>query len=141
MCKRCPTATPVGTTEIEGYELLFRGGVANVEVRDDSTVPVLIWDIQPNDEDALDIYEGFPKLYVKQDIELELNGENVTAMAYIMTPGRAAGLPSKSYLNTIAQGYRTAGFDIGVLKEALERTREIQSEEQNQQSQFNMKWW
>ena len=47
MAFRCPTAKVAGTSELKGYELLFRGGrfgaVATVEPKEGSSVPVLLW--------------------------------------------------------------------------------------------------
>lgn len=63
MARRCPTAKAVGRGEIKDYELLFRGhresAVATVEPKKGARVPVLIWDIGPEDERNLDVYEGY----------------------------------------------------------------------------------
>ena len=60
MKKRCPTARVIGRTEIEDYELVFKGSkssaVATIEPCEGSIVPVLIWDIKDEDEKALDRY-------------------------------------------------------------------------------------
>lgn len=158
MAHRCPTAKPVGTAVIKNYELLFRGGrrggVATVEPREGASVPVLLWSIRPKDEASLDHYEGFPNLYGKRMMEVELGGGTVPAMVYVMTPGHDAGYPSDYYLNVIAEGYRTAGFDLGVLAAAVERTEEIMAEEMErlaagmgpdedfeQGNLFGLKWW
>lgn len=129
MALRCPTAKVVGKSELKGYELLFRGGhrgaVATVEPKEGSTVPVLIWKIQKKDEAALDLYEGYPNFYGKEMLEVELDGRNVSAMAYIMTPGHSFGVPSDYYIDTIEQGYETAGFDTQVLTDAIERAYEL----------------
>jgi cation transport regulator ChaC len=155
MALRCPTAKPVGTAVIKDYELLFRGwrrgGVATVEPREGSAVPVLVWDIKPKDEVALDHYEGYPNFYGKRMMEVELDGKPVSAMVYVMTPGHDAGYPSDYYLNVIAEGYKTAGFDLGVLDDAVERTEEIMAAEMEklaaeleqddgQCTLFDMKW-
>lgn len=59
MTRRCPTAKVIGKGEIKDHELLFRRGnlsaVATVEPRAGSSVPVLIWEIGPEDERNLDI--------------------------------------------------------------------------------------
>lgn len=118
MAFRCPTAKVVGKSELKDYELLFRGGrrgaVATVEPKEGSTVPVLIWEIQNRDEVSLDLYEGYPNLYGKQMLEVELDGKTVPAMVYVMTPGHSFGIPSDYYSNVIWQGYETAGFETQV---------------------------
>ena len=155
---RCPTAKPVGTAELKDHELLFRGwrrgGVATVEPRAGSAVPVLVWDIKPKDEIALDRYEGFPHLYGKRMMDVELDGRPVSVMVYVMTPGHEAGYPSQHYLNVIAEGYQSAGFDLAVLDAAVDRTEEIMQQEMEQlaaelekdqdygqSSLFDLKWW
>ena len=127
---RCPGALVVGTSEVKGYELLFRG-VATIEPKEGASVPVLLWKISPENEKALDRYEGWPRLYRKEDLEVELEGKTVSAMVYVMNDGRQAAMPSDYYYNVIAEGYRTAGMDEAVLEQALERTKEVQEQEQS----------
>ena len=123
MSYRCPRAKLLGKTVIKGYELLFKGrrdsAVATIEPKEGAEVPVLIWDIQPSDERTLDIYEGFPRLYIKQDFEVEFNDETITAMAYVMTPGRVFGVPSEGYYQTIHTGYKEHGISTKGLYNAL----------------------
>jgi len=123
MAKRCPKARIVGTTTIYGYQLLFRGGyesaVATIEPMKASNVPVLVWEITPADEVSLDRYEGFPFLYRKENLKVHLNNEEVTAMVYIMNDGRPLGTPNCYYYSTILEGYKTAGFDVNILREAV----------------------
>lgn len=111
---RCPTAKIVGKGVIPDHELLFRGyptgAVATVEPKTGENVPVLIWDIGPEDEYYLDRYEGYPTLYGKQDIAVETEQRMEDIMVYTMTEGHEIGIPSQNYLNTIANGYLAAGF-------------------------------
>ena len=123
MAYRCPTAEVVGTSELKGYELLFRGAhrgaVATVEPKEGSAVPVLLWKIRKSDEEALDSYEGYPRLYGKQMLQVELDGKEVSAMGYIMTPGHALGVPSEGYADIIWEGYEQCGLDIKPLADAI----------------------
>lgn len=121
---RCPTAEVVGTAVLRDWRLWFRGGnggaVATVEREKGWKVPVLIWKIQPQDERALDRYEGFPFLYRKETLRLTVNGKRVRAMVYIMNEkGRPYGTPSAGYLDTIRKGYESAGFDSSILAHAV----------------------
>lgn len=125
---RCPTATIVGASEIKNYELLFRG-VATVEPKEGASVPVLLWKIEPLDERALDRYEGWPYLYRKEMVDVELQGKPVSAMVYLMNDVRSYDLPSDYYYRVIEEGYKTAGFDTAVLEQALERTEECMEQE------------
>lgn len=107
----------IGTSELKNYELVFKG-VATIEKKRESVVPIVVWGITPSDEKALDRYEGFPHLYIKENIDIELNGQTVTGMAYVMTDCRGYGAPSPSYLQTIADGYDSFGFDTDKLLKA-----------------------
>jgi len=123
MAWRCPNARIVGATAIKNYQLLFRGGrksaVATIEPMKGGSVPVLVWEITPADEAALDRYEGFPFLYRKENLEVCIEGKKVTAMAYIMNDNRPLGTPSCYYYSTILEGYKTAGFDVDILRHAV----------------------
>ncbi len=126
MAQRCPTSKFVGTTVLEGYELLFRGchggAVATVEPKDNSTVPVGIWEITDRDEKALDIYEGFPHLYRKETVKVKINGKNKNVMIYIMNDGRPINAPSVYYYDIIEEGYCDCNIDPLPLEEALSET-------------------
>lgn len=128
MASRCPTATVVGTATLNNWRLCFRGGrgsaVATVERRKGGSVPVLVWTLQPKDEAALDAYEGWPRLYRKETLRIRLNGKPVFAMIYLMNHGYPLGSPSYFYLNTILEGYHSAGFDVGSLLEAVRQSGE-----------------
>ena len=123
MANRCPTAKVVGNSKINGYRLLFRGAhagaVATIEPFKGESVPVLAWEITPADEAALDRYEGWPFLYRKETIKVRLNGKTVQAMVYIMNEGRPLGQPSCYYYSTILDGYKSAGFDVEMLRKAV----------------------
>ena len=122
MADRCPTARVLGASGMEGWRLLFRGAregaVATVEPFNGGSVPVLVWEITPADEAALDRYEGWPFLYRKETVKVKLDGKNVKGMVYIMNEGRPMGLPNCYYYSTILEGYKDAGFDVNVLRKA-----------------------
>jgi gamma-glutamylcyclotransferase (GGCT)/AIG2-like uncharacterized protein YtfP len=128
MAYRCPDATVIGTTVLNGYRLVFRGGrhsgVATIEQERGSAVPVLLWEITKRCEQALDRYEGYPHLYRKEQLTVDLDGEKVQAMAYVMNEGPPPAMPGAYYYATILHGYRDCGFDEAILKEAVMRTTE-----------------
>jgi len=125
MAIRCPTAKPVGTAMLKGWQLTFRG-VATLEPEADAETPVGVWEITAADEVALDRYEGFPRLYRKEMVEVKLRGKPLTAMIYLMNDGMPC-LPSKWYLDAIAEGYGNLGLDTVHLTKALEHTKEKMS--------------
>lgn len=122
---RCPYAKVLGKGELPDYELLFRGSshsaVATVEPKKGASVPVLLWEITPRDEEALDRYEGWPRLYRKETVTVLCGKRKVKAMVYIMNYGKL-GAPSGHYLQTILDGYMTARFDKKYLDKAVERS-------------------
>lgn len=123
MACRCPTAQVLGSAKLTGYRLFFRGGnggaVATIERQKGGIVPVLLWRITPYDEEALDRYEGYPRLYWKETVKVRFKGQWVSAMVYIMNEGRPLGAPSRYYYEVIRHGYIDAGFDISVLNKAV----------------------
>lgn len=126
MALRCPTAKLVGTSEVEGYRLLFRGSktgaYATIEKAEGYKVPVLIWEIGEADEAKLDRYEGFPSFYYKKDLTVSVDGKRRKAMAYIMDERRPLGEPSYGYYEVIEDAYTKFHFDMDILEEALEYT-------------------
>ena len=149
MKQRCPTARVIGASEIKDYELVFRGSrysaVATIEPCKRSSVPVLLWGIQKEDEKSLDRYEGYPNFYKKENMEILLNGRTVSAMVYVMTHGHELGIPSKHYKTSIEEGYMDAGFDTDILQNAVDKTLGRMEEDMKdigeQDSLFGMKWW
>lgn len=149
MASRCPTAKVIGASEIKDYELLFRGGrgrsVATVEPLKGAKVPVLVWSLQERDLQALDHYEGYPHLYRKEILDLELERGTLSAMVYVMNEVRPYGSPSDYYLTAIMEGYRAAGFDTDLLERAVERAIQLAQEQQKadpeQGAMFSPKWW
>ena len=146
MAFRCPTAKVVGTSELKDYELLFRGGrkssVATVEPLKGSSVPVLLWKLKERDLQALDRYEGYPSFYRKEILPVELKGKTIPAMVYIMNDGHPFGSPSDFYLNTIMEGYQSAGFDTEFVEQAVEKSIRLAQEQQEpeQGTLFSLKW-
>ncbi|HZJ99538.1 MAG TPA: gamma-glutamylcyclotransferase family protein [Tissierellaceae bacterium] len=152
MKHRCPTAKVIGASELNDYELVFRGSrhnaVATIEPCKGSTVPVLLWSIKSNDEKALDRYEGYPSFYDKGGVNIIIDNHKTSAMIYIMTAGYKLGNPSDNYLKTIEEGYIDAGFDKNILHNAVEKNlskiedfKEIDEHEPEQGDIFGMKWW
>ena len=121
---RCPTAKFYGTGEVQGYELQFKGrensAIATIAPKDGASVPVGLWEIQPRDEKALDLYEGFPSHYFKEDVQVQVGNREVSAMVYVMNLRMNFNLPSPSYYATVHQGYRDCGLDTASLEQALQ---------------------
>ena len=92
----------------------------NIEPMKGYTIPVLVWEITPADEAALDLDEGFPHLFEKQQFRIRLDGKLLNCMAYVMRGDRPLGKPSAFYYSTLLEGYRAAGFETDILKAAVQ---------------------
>lgn len=123
MEQRCPTAKLLGVSSIDGYALEFHGRkggvVATIVPKEDSRVPVVVWEVFMQDEHSLDIYEGFPKLYYKNEFCIHLGKKKVRGFAYVMTSGYKVNLPSEYYFNVILDGYTDNNIDTKTLFAAL----------------------
>ena len=124
MSQRCPTARLVGSDVLSDWQLRFRGtpgnAVATIERVKDHTVPVLIYALEPEDELALDGFEGWPQLYRKEDVEVRVDGRTVTAFTYIMNEvNHPYNQPGGYYYNVILAGYLLNDFEVGILQEAV----------------------
>jgi gamma-glutamylcyclotransferase (GGCT)/AIG2-like uncharacterized protein YtfP len=144
MRMRCPQARVIGTGILKNYRLTFRGygrGVANVERKRGVCVPIVLWEITPECEQALDLYEGFPRLYVKRIVNvLTSEGRVVRAMMYVMAE-RYEGCPAEpsgAYVSSICQGYFANGLSIAPLKEALQINKH---ERECQEEKHPRGWW
>ena len=120
MARRCPTATIVGTTILKDWRLLFNGP-ASIERKQGYQVPVLIWDIQPEDEKSLDRYEGYPSYYRKEMLKVKVKDQIIDAMVYIMNTNKESQ-PGQFYYNVLDKGYERFGFDKRILEKALEES-------------------
>jgi hypothetical protein len=125
MNMRCPNAKLIGVGTIKNYRLTFRGksrGVANIEKQVESIVPVVLWEITAKCEKALDIYEGYPRLYDKRNVEvINEKGEIVEAFVYIMVKEyeNMPAQPTSYYLGIIWDGYLDNNIPLIILREAL----------------------
>lgn len=127
---RCPDAVEVGTGIIKDFRLLYKGSktgcYATIEKAKGEKVYVEVWHISEHDEKSLDRYEGFPRFYFKQIIDVYMdNGEILRAMVYIMDKARKAGLPSKEYYNVIERSYERLGFDKSELEKSIQYTKRM----------------
>lgn len=120
---RCPGAKLYGTGVIDDYELQFKGqphgAFATIAPKEGDFVPVAVWEISKQNEQALDRYEGYPSHYFKQNVPVQLDGEEVDAMVYIMNLKMNFGLPSPYYYGTAYEGYNDCGLDTDVLDKAI----------------------
>lgn len=116
MAWRCPDAVTVQPFYLLDWRLAF-SGVATIQPRPGDRVPGALWAISDADEQALDIFEGWPSLYRKETVRQD----SIDFMVYVMNSDPPAE-PSGGYVATIAQGYQDWGLDLGCLDRAIQTT-------------------
>lgn len=124
MAFRCPDSKLLGTGNLLNWRLMFKGEMpysyATIEEWDGFFVPVVIWEISSADEKRLDRYEGYPKFYLKRDVEIETSdGEKLQGMVYVMSGEQRLNPPCDHYYAVIYDAYRRFGIDLAILKDAL----------------------
>lgn len=125
MKQRCPGAQVVEKGMIQDMQIQFNK-VATLHNAPGEQAPAVIWSLTSKDEEKLDIYEGYPHKYTKNEVIVDINGEEFPAMAYIMNDNKRLGAPSDEYFNRIAEGYTYFGFDFLFLEEAYDRALEYE---------------
>lgn len=132
---RCPTARIIGTGTLEDWRLLFKGSKTGayltIEQEEGFRVPVAVWEVSPQDEAALDRYEGFPNFYYKKEMVLDISGIKTgkirrrRAFVYIMHEDRKIEIPSIGYVRVCLEGYSNFGFDVETLLNAYDHSVEV----------------
>ena len=112
MAYRCPKAEVVENVRLEGYRLTFAAagsGLATIFPEEGSHVAGGRWALTGDCEKSLDLYEGYPDFYDKQEITVKnKGGREIKAIVYIMTKDYMQNFnpPGRSYLTGILKGCR-----------------------------------
>ena len=127
MKRRCKDSKYIGCYSLKNYKLVFRnyflgGGVADIQKDKNSTVLGAIYKISKKDEKELDVYEDYPKTYIKK--YFKILGKKV--MFYYMPKKTKHVPPSKRYLNLIIQGYKDCGYNNNYI--VISRNKKIKVE-------------
>mgnify|MGYP001156797625 FL=1 len=120
MKKRCKDSIYLKCFILKNYKLYFRnnylgGGVADIQKKKKHKVLGAIYKISKRDEKKLDVYENFPKTYIKK--YFRLSGKKV--MFYYMPEKSKYNPPSKRYLNLILRGYEDCGWNKKMLLKTI----------------------
>jgi gamma-glutamylcyclotransferase (GGCT)/AIG2-like uncharacterized protein YtfP len=107
MRNRCKTADVIGPATLVGWKLVFRGVADIVPAQIDDIVYGAVFHIKPEDERALDVYEGFPYLYTKRLVKVRTDRGKIDAMVYVMTTKNRRNIypPNEWYLRSIHEGF------------------------------------
>lgn len=120
---RCPKSKVICNGTLIGWKLVFNIHADIIYTGNEADkVPVVLWDIHRNDWKSLDMYEGFPKYYIKKNVNVIIqNGDCVEAVVYVMANNRKGiVLPNKYYFDVILTGYKENGINTDTLYAALE---------------------
>ena len=100
MYSRCGSdIETLGPAKLLDYDLTFdKRGYANIIPYSGKYVWGLVWRIDEDCLKALDIYEGYPTLYGRQTVAVELGQDNVAALVYIEPSDQSGGQPNRTYL-------------------------------------------
>lgn len=126
---RCPDAKVVGMTALYDWKLVFKRH-ADIVPCEGKVVPMLVWEISEKDEAALDVYEGYPRYYIKRDLKVTMtdlegrNPEEITGMVYVMAGERPLREPAKTYYLILKAGYEHFGFNEHLLDLALQEAQD-----------------
>ena len=116
MKQRCPHSPSAGTGWIEGWRLTFgaeelgwEGALPTLVEEPGDRVYVGLYDVTPQDEKALDAWEGAETgLYRKVRVRVASMDGDVLAWIYVLD-GFEGGLPSARYLGLLAEAAEKAG--------------------------------
>lgn len=120
MSYRCPKARFVGSGLIKDYKLKFKVHLT-IEPSEGDWVPVGLWEINLLDEwRRLDRYEGLPTYYRKEKLKVIMGNKEVEGIVYLMNPVyKYLHVPTDSYYQICADGYRDCGLSLSYLESAL----------------------
>ena len=124
--RRCYDVKTIGSIELNDYRLVYKGRSDNfayltIEPYQGPIVPIGVFEVSSLDINCLDIYEGYPRYYYKQNVMVDIGGKKKRAMVYIMNQQRTPGRPSLTYIETIRQGYIDNNFDLTLFENSLDR--------------------
>ncbi len=119
MKEKCPHCVLVGDAVLKDWQLAFKRYIT-IEPCKGGSVPVGVWKISEEAEKELDIIEGYPTLYRKEIVEIELEDKKVDAIVYVINDTHPK-YPDKAYLARVMTGYDDFKFDKKFIYDALNR--------------------
>ena len=122
---RCPQAKPILGFNLVGYRLVFNS-VADIVKDKDTKVPIGLWKITKECEKSLDRFEGYPYLYKKIKLKLDVPGFKGQKVMFYVMRRKGVALPPASYFNTIAQGYDDFALNKDYLNWAVHEADQMQ---------------
>lgn len=126
MRRRCPQARRAGRAALWGYRISFAGhsrgwggGVATIVQDPDAVVRGILYRLPLTDLHALDGFEGVPFVYERDRLTVTTPEHKVRRPHVYVHRSAAPTLPSAAYLGVIARAYRSLGYSIRPLHQAI----------------------
>ena len=120
MLRRIPDAKLIGKAKLYGYKFNL-DHFSNILPDKKSNVVGVLWSISHKDLSALNLDEDYKKHYRHKTIKVNYAGKQITALTFIMEDTyRSAKLPTRKYIDYIANGYRQNKISLKQLIDALE---------------------
>jgi gamma-glutamylcyclotransferase (GGCT)/AIG2-like uncharacterized protein YtfP len=108
MAHRCPGAVSMGHARLLDHSFRFAQH-ADVEPCEDSFVDGVLWQINQDHLEALDLLEGYPHYYDRVVASAVHQSRTYHVLVYRMQPGRQNYPPTRGYYTLIQEGYRAHG--------------------------------
>jgi gamma-glutamylcyclotransferase (GGCT)/AIG2-like uncharacterized protein YtfP len=130
MFRLCPNSHYVGFARLNNYSLRIalpqeapKGpGWATVVPKQGCHVPGGLFLLHPNDLNALDEFEDYPNIYLREEVAIETKDRTQTAMIYRMREPLRPAIPTPAYVETLRRGFGEFRFSEKLLEVALEST-------------------
>jgi len=132
MLKRIPEAKLLGRASVYGYKFSLEH-FSNIQPDKNSSIEGVLYSIPKNVVQKLDFLEDHRTHYKHITLSVNYGGKIVKAYAYQMfTNYHDKKLPTRKYINFIAQGYRQNKIPmsqlINAVKERLDREKKLHAE-------------
>lgn len=105
MAYRCPGAVSLGHARLVDRSFRFARH-ADVVKAQGSYVDGVLWQIDRQHLNALDLLEGYPWYYSRRELTVKYQDRTVMAETYFMQPGNLDALPSQHYFDLVVEGYQ-----------------------------------
>jgi gamma-glutamylcyclotransferase (GGCT)/AIG2-like uncharacterized protein YtfP len=118
MTSRVPGARSFGPARLDGFRLAFsvystewEGGAANLELDPEAHVWGVLWEIPDEETRGLDVFQGHPTFFRREDVVVE--GPEGPAIAWTYRVAHQEGTyvrPTDTYLQLLRSAIRTLGL-------------------------------
>lgn len=129
MYERTGDSQSIGRARLPGWRFRF-AYYADVVPDPKSVTDGVLWLMSDQGLADLDIREGYPSYYDRQQLEVECQGRVYQAWVYYMRPGEPDAMPSSSYLGMLHRGYSAFRVPKRQIWQSLRKVRRIKDGQQ-----------